>query len=364
MRIARAADGHGDARIRAHGDRRVETVLDQVREHLDQLIAVHAHVGDLLGGELHPGGRIRASRSDALRISGVQGVHTLCGSHEVRELEAVRETEDAPLVFHALPTPTRAEVADVARRTADRIEHILKAHGRSLDPALQDAEPPALALTLEEPGLAACYAAAAQGVSVSGDRAGQTTLRLVVSQDAPATGEVDGAEEPVAEVRGINVHAKQLVDGRDRKEPHDLLTRLVAAVPPPNFHLLRYFGVLSSHSALRAEVVPKRPKDTGQSHPPPCQGDQLSLLGFGDSDDEGEPRHPRSRWGWLLKHVFQQDVDTCDRCGGPMRWVEAATTPDAIARLMASHGLAPERPPRPRRAAAAQVGQLPLPFGA
>ncbi|MSP24308.1 MAG: hypothetical protein EXR75_03915 [Myxococcales bacterium] len=50
-------------------------------------------------------------------------------------------------------------------------------------------------------------------------------------------------------------------------EPHDLLTRLVAAVPPPNFHLLRYFGVLSSHSALRAEVVPKPPVDTGaESH--------------------------------------------------------------------------------------------------
>jgi hypothetical protein len=46
-----------------------------------------------------------------------------------------------------------------------------------------------------------------------------------------------------------------------------------------------------------------------------------------------------------------------------MRWVEAATTPDAIARLMAQHGLAPERPPRPPRGAAAAAGQLRLPFG-
>ena len=237
---------------------------------------------------------------------------------------------------------------------------------------------------------------------MTGDRAGQTTLRLVVSQDAPATGDAEVIEEPVAEVRGINVHAKQLVDGRDRRqlerlckyitrppvaqerlqeradgrleltlknvwkdgtrallfEPHDLLTRLVAAVPPPNFHLLRYFGVLSSHSALRSEVVPKPPVDTGRSRPPPCEGDQLSLLG----DDEGEPRPARARWGWLLKHVFQQDVDTCIRCGGPMRWVEAATTPDAIARLMAQHGLAPERPPRPPRTVPA-IEQLRLPFG-
>ncbi|RLB56567.1 MAG: hypothetical protein DRI90_18615 [Deltaproteobacteria bacterium] len=33
-------------------------------------------------------------------------------------------------------------------------------------------------------------------------------------------------------------------------EPHDFLTRLVAAVPPLRFHLLRDFGVLSSHSSL------------------------------------------------------------------------------------------------------------------
>ena len=105
-------------------------------------------------------------------------------------------------------------------------------------------------------------------------------------------------------MRGINVHARRVVGGRDRPqierlcryvtrpplaqerlelrrdgrleltlkniwrdgtraiifEPHDLLARLVAAVPPPRFHLLRYFGVLSGHSALRSEVVPE-PED-------------------------------------------------------------------------------------------------------
>ena len=29
-----------------------------------------------------------------------------------------------------------------------------------------------------------------------------------------------------------------------------------------------------------------------------------------------------------------------------MRWVEAATTPDAIARLLTKHGLAPRAPPK------------------
>ena len=74
----------------------------------------------------------------------------------------IRRASDGPLLVRALPTPTHAEVADVARRTADRIENILQAHGRSLDPEMQDDEPPGLAL--DQPGLAACYAAAAQGV--------------------------------------------------------------------------------------------------------------------------------------------------------------------------------------------------------
>ena len=30
--------------------------------------------------------------------------------------------------------------------------------------------------------------------------------------------------------------------------PEDLLVRLCAAVPPPRFHMVRYFGVLSSYS--------------------------------------------------------------------------------------------------------------------
>jgi hypothetical protein len=302
-------------------------------------------------------------------------------------LDGVYVREDAgALAFHELPTPTHAEVADVARRTAARIEQILHAHGRSLDPELGSDDPHPLCL--DEPGLAACYAAAAQGISVAGDRAGKPTLRLIVPREMAATPSTAAADpdQPVAEVRGVNVHAKQVVDGRDRAqlerlcryitrppvaqdrlerradgrieltlknpwrdgtrallfEPHDLLARLVAAVPPPRWHLLRYFGVLSSHSSLRAEVVPLPPADPSAHAPPPAPGDQLPLFDE-DDDDERPPR--RKRWAWLLAHVFARDLDHCPRCEGPMRWIEAATTPDAIARLLAAQGLGPQPPP-------------------
>jgi hypothetical protein len=94
-------------------------------------------------------------------------------------------------------------------------------------------------------------------------------------------------------------------------ESDDLIVRLVAAVPPPRFHLLRYFGVLSSHCSLRKQVVPEPPADPTAHAPPPAAGDQLELGLDGQKDDE-PPR--RKRWAWLLRHVFQADLDTCLRC--------------------------------------------------
>ena len=310
----------------------------------------------------------------------------------------VRESVDAPLGFHPLPAPTGAEVADVARRTAARIDKILRQHGRCLDPELADDEPPGL--ELDDPALAACYAAAARGVGITGDRAGQPTLRLIFPQDAPdrvlPPGQLD---EPVAEIRGVNVHAKQLVDGRDRErlerlckyitrpplaqerltrradgllqlefkrswkdgtqalvfEPHEFISRLVAMVPPPRAHQLRYWGVLSSHSALRSEVVPQPTTHDDAHHPAPAEGDQLGLF---DERSASEKKGHRHRWSWLLAHVFRADLETCPRCGGPMRWAEVATG-EAVLPLLIEHGLAPRAPPP---TLPAPLGQLELGF--
>jgi hypothetical protein len=216
----------------------------------------------------------------------------------------------------------------------------------------------------------------------------------------------------VAEVLGVNVHAVQLVDGRDRRqlerlaryilrpplsqerlerradgrleltlknvwkdgtralllEPLDLLVRLCAAVPPPRMHQVRYFGVLSSHSSYRAEVVPDFQAEPGMFKAEPAVGDQLGFPlpgkgggGVGPGADEERPEWPgRTRWGWLIRHVFREDVDRCEKCQGPMRWVQAATTEEAITRVLAKHGLG-RRPPPPR-APPVPVGQLRLPF--
>jgi hypothetical protein len=34
--------------------------------------------------------------------------------------------------------------------------------------------------------------------------------------------------------------------------------RLIALIPPPRGHMLRFHGVLAPHASLRSEVVPKK----------------------------------------------------------------------------------------------------------
>jgi hypothetical protein len=336
--------------------------------------------------DAHPGAVTFVQRFDsALRLN--VHAHTLC-------LDGVYvRGEDGVLTFRALPAPAAAEVADVARRTAERARTILVRHGRSLEglfdgaaEGASDDEPDRL--SDEHPALAACYGAAAQGVGLFGDRAGEPTLRLVRPDLAR-----DG--EPVAEVMGFNVHAALALDGRDRAkvervcrylgrppiaqerltelpngrlryqmkkawrdgtvaldfDPLDLIARLCAMVPPPGFHMVRYHGLLSSHARLRSEVVPDPPPDAPA--PPPRQLDLYQ--------DNGDIRLVRRPWAWLLRHVFLEDVSRCPECDGPMRWLEVATEPEDIARLLAHHDLAPPPAPRPR---APPPGQLVLPFGA
>ena len=165
-----------------------------------------------------------------------------------------------------------------------------------------------------------------------------------------SSGRVPAPGESLAEVGGVNVHAGPAIDGR-----------LVALIPPPRFHMVRYHGVLAAHANARSEVVPGRV-------PAPAKPTQLRL--FAGEATELEPgcaspsstkpsnRHP---WAWLLQRVFAVDVMTCPRCRGAMKLVEIANEREAIARALANAGLGPRPPPRPRPPL---PGQLQLKFAA
>jgi hypothetical protein len=276
----------------------------------------------------------------------------------------VREGDDGPLVFHALPEPSQDEVAERARRVAARVAKLLERLGRSLDPEI-DASPDAL--ELEHPALADCYGAACRGIDLLGARAAEPTLRIV----EPLAGRPN---EPVARVAGFNVHAGLVVDGRDRKrlericryagrppiaqerlerlddgrlrcgrhnavderccarlaslgslpparmkkpwrdgttalvfEPLDLVARICAMIPPPWFHMVRYHGVLAPSAKLRAEVVPA---PSSNPQPKTATGPQLALDLPGSTTTSAQRRKP---WAWLLRHVFAEDRAVASR---------------------------------------------------
>jgi len=148
-------------------------------------------------------------------------------------------------------------------------------------------------------------------------------------------------------------------------EPHELLARVCAMIPPPRFHMIRFHGVLAPNAALRRHVVASaRPSalavgpDLATLKTPGIE--QLSLFGQMEAPscfDVGKMR--RKPWAWLLRHVFAIDVSVCPECSGKMRWRAVALTPEAIAEGLARAGFSARGPPRRPRA---PKGQLSLPF--
>ena len=123
-------------------------------------------------------------------------------------------------------------------------------------------------------------------------------------------------------------------------DAHPFLARLCALVPPPGFHMTRYYGVFACHHRLREHVIPK------PAAPPPPQ----LALDFARPDDPAEssptslPRPRRIAWAKLLARVFALDIIRCRKCGGRMRVLEVVSDADAIARIL--HGArAPPAPP-------------------
>ncbi len=77
----------------------------------------------------------------------------------------------------------------------------------------------------------------------------------------------------------------------------------------------------------------------------------MQFGGGHDDEDEGASVSRRRPWAWLLHYVWQPDVSTCPRCGGSVKWVEVATEPEAIRRVLAELDLQAADNPTPRRTA-------------
>jgi hypothetical protein len=113
----------------------------------------------------------------------------------------------------------------------------------------------------------------------------------------------------------------------------DFLSKLMALIPQPRVHLLRYHGCLAPRSALRRRVVPRSPAAARRRR---SDGSQLRLFA----------RSRSHRWiprAELLAHVFGEEAARCRVCGsGRLEVIAVVRRWQAIAAVLSSCGLSAE----------------------
>ena len=109
--------------------------------------------------------------------------------------------------------------------------------------------------------------------------------------------------------------------------PLALIARLAALVPPPKRHLVRYFGVLSSHATSRSEVV------SAPATPPAASGEQ----------DKPKRRPRYIRWAELLRRVFGIEI-LRTKCKAPLRLIALIKSEDTAKKILIAMHLPSEVP--------------------
>jgi hypothetical protein len=124
--------------------------------------------------------------------------------------------------------------------------------------------------------------------------------------------------------------------------PLEFTQRLVALVPRPRLHLIRFHGVLAPNAKLRAFVVPQRPPD--QEKPA-----TEAAAAAGCEAETVQARPNRISWARLLKRVFDIDMQHCPNCGaGELKIIAAILERPVIEKILSHLGLDPQPPPKGR----------------
>jgi len=102
------------------------------------------------------------------------------------------------------------------------------------------------------------------------------------------------------------------------------IARLAALVPKPRVNLTRFHGVFAPNSKHCVHVTSakreKGRKETAQNQP----------------WDEKTPaeRHASMTWMQRLKRVFNIDIETCEKCKGPVKIIACIEDPAVIAKIL------------------------------
>jgi hypothetical protein len=265
--------------------------------------------------------------------------------------------------FLELPPPSPEEIARVLVDTARRIAIALERAGLDSDADPDIADP----LARDHPVLAALYAAAVQGRTVTGPGAGRRLARL--GSPEPVAEPASSGSPRCATLGGFSLHAGVAIGVADRAglerllrymgrpalacerlelladgrilyrfrhrwrdgtsalafEPREFLARLAAQVPPPRAHQVRYHGLLGPCAAWRRYVVPTPDVSDEQAGYSPGCSHRPSRVS----------RARRMAWSELLRRVFAVDALQCDCCGSRMRVMAAVRSPQGVSTFLA-----------------------------
>ncbi|MCP4140331.1 MAG: hypothetical protein GY755_08595, partial [Chloroflexi bacterium] len=241
------------------------------------------------------------------------------------------------------------------------------------------------------PGL---YAASLQNRIATGPRAGRRVMRLGDRIDVEDIGITTGPR--CAATQGFSLHADIAIPARDRKrlerlcryaarppiatqrlsqladgriayalrhpwrdgtthfvfEPAELLEKLVALVPRPRAHLVRYHGVLAPGARLRPGIVKSGQEAEAAQESARIASATTAAQTTAEQTTAAQPRaptaQPRARrlaWADLMRRVFERDVLECPRCQGRMKLIATITDPRVVSAILRHLGLSARAPP-------------------
>ena len=107
-------------------------------------------------------------------------------------------------------------------------------------------------------------------------------------------------------------------------EPLDFIARLAALVPKPRVNLTRFHCVFAPNSKHRAAITP-----SGRG-----KGSKSKQAVTHHDDKAPAERHAAMTWAQRLKRVFQIDIETCEKCQGPVRIIACIEDPAAIRQIL------------------------------
>ena len=136
-------------------------------------------------------------------------------------------------------------------------------------------------------------------------------------------------------------YQRKAKDGRPGEEERidalDFLARVIAHIPPPRVHLVRYLGHYSNVSRGRRRKGKEASLAPG--HTRESEDDGLT---------EAERRARRREWARLIRRVYEVDPLECTKCGGEMQIISVILEHKVIRKILghlAGRGITPGRDP-------------------